>query len=411
MTTAKVNQELEPRTVVIFDICSSTAILEGLVLTEHLGRWRDLLIRLKEFIESEIKPLTGEVYKFLGDGWVLLFPSSVTGIQLLNFLEKLADCYGTQAKDLVVPVLESTPAVMGLTFGVDCGRLVALHMNHTVEYVGRAINVAARLQNATKEDDRSPAYKLLMSKAAYNALAVPPDWKATECKRSLRNIRGNEPCECMKIHLGLAQEITDATQMTERTPIAQSARSENKAIRMECPACHLKFTYQQKMHKNDRIKAIKCPGCGKRLYLEQTSGEFTLKLRKSVPEKVLCPCGEINIVRVDPVIGSSVIQNCKSCGEQLRVYRTKQGVQRKLVRLQSPKLTDEFLQTVKKGMGSQPWPHGRAEEVARQLGVPEGLVRIAVQMLIRKGVFKPQIDGILYVPEQNGKTQQKLKTG
>ena len=36
-------------------------------------------------------------------------------------------------------------------FGIDAGELIRLELNGQVEYLGRAINVASRLQSYTKE--------------------------------------------------------------------------------------------------------------------------------------------------------------------------------------------------------------------------------------------------------------------
>ena len=60
------------------------------------------------------------------------------------------------------------------------------------EYIGRALNVACRLQAAIKDADDSPAYKALVSNAAFNkyfttARKLVKAWKV---KRTLRNIRG-----------------------------------------------------------------------------------------------------------------------------------------------------------------------------------------------------------------------------
>jgi len=56
------------------------------------------------------------------------------------------------------------------------------------EYVGRALNVACRLQAAIKDNDNSPAYKALVSKAAFNDYftSVPKRVKVWKVKRTLR---------------------------------------------------------------------------------------------------------------------------------------------------------------------------------------------------------------------------------
>jgi hypothetical protein len=49
-------------------------------------------------------------------------------------------------------------------------------------------------------------------------------------------------------------------------------------------------------------------------------------------------------------------------------------------------------------MGDQPWPPGRSAEVRAKLGLRRQVVDYAIKRLIADGVFKPQIDGVLYEP-------------
>lgn len=57
-------------------------------------------------------------------------------------------------------------------------------------------------------------------------------------------------------------------------------------------------------------------------------------------------------------------------------------------------------------MGPQPWERGQAQIVAGLLDVSPRLMGRATQELIRRGVFKPQIDGRLYALE-SGKEAPK----
>jgi hypothetical protein len=58
------------RHVVVFDICSSTIILEDLKQTDNLREWRNLLMRMQAHLFSPERNF--ETYKFLGDGWIIL---------------------------------------------------------------------------------------------------------------------------------------------------------------------------------------------------------------------------------------------------------------------------------------------------------------------------------------------------
>ena len=74
----------EKRTVVFFDICSSSNVLEDLILSENLRSMRDLILSIRAFIKKEALRQGFEVYKFIGDGWVLLFPQDASGESLVT---------------------------------------------------------------------------------------------------------------------------------------------------------------------------------------------------------------------------------------------------------------------------------------------------------------------------------------
>ena len=202
MTTDIDDLEVLERTVVIFDICSSSTILEDLLLSENVRAFRDLIVSIKSFLKSEESKSKCEVYKFVGDGWVLLFPFQVDGIAVIAFMEALARLYAKKAKKYVIPCLQSTPTIMGLSFGVDRGRLVRLKMMNKIEYVGRPINIASRLQSAIKQKDNNPSSKVLFSKPSFNGLGLALGYRNAEVvHRTLRNIQGGNKYSCVKLRL------------------------------------------------------------------------------------------------------------------------------------------------------------------------------------------------------------------
>jgi hypothetical protein len=68
----------------------------------------------------------------------------------------------------ILPHLSHKPALVGITFGIDKGELIPLTMYGQQEYVGRAINIACRLQAAVVDKGRSPAYTALVSNRVYS---------------------------------------------------------------------------------------------------------------------------------------------------------------------------------------------------------------------------------------------------
>ena len=202
MTVESDNLDIQEKYAVFFDICSSSMVLEHLMLTNHLKAMRNLLICTKRFLNEESRTLGFEVYKFVGDGWVLLFPTQIQGDTLIPFLERLSCFFQAGFRKLIVPHLESLPRITGLTFGVDVGDLMRFVMLRRVEYVGRALNLASRLQSAIKDEDKEPQYKVLFSKPAYKKLKFPAHYRRIAyVRRTLRNILGGMENEYVKLTL------------------------------------------------------------------------------------------------------------------------------------------------------------------------------------------------------------------
>jgi class 3 adenylate cyclase len=192
------------KTVVFFDICSSTAILEDLLRTENIRTWRNVLIGLKKWLLEQQGNIEFEIYKFLGDGWILLFDDEkVTPGKLIELLKGLCREYESLYQKKVFRILGVKIPNVGLTFGIDEGTLLKIVMNQHAEYIGRPLNVAARLQGSIKQKDSSPEGKLLISKNAYVRLGIDKlgGYTGKLVSRKLSNIAGGENYQVRKIVL------------------------------------------------------------------------------------------------------------------------------------------------------------------------------------------------------------------
>jgi class 3 adenylate cyclase len=190
--------------VVIFDIAYSTAILEDLIRTENLDAWQKVLGQLKRFFWSE-KIGRKQMYKFLGDGWILLFEDGeLSGKQVLELLEKLSAKYEELFNLHVASVLSNMPPAIGLTFGIDEGSLVEIIMNNQREFVGRALNVAARLQGATKAMKEPAPGLLLISNNAFSRLELAVKHETVEC--DLANVVGGRRYRARKVRISEVEE-------------------------------------------------------------------------------------------------------------------------------------------------------------------------------------------------------------
>ena len=138
--------------VVAFDMCSSSDIVDDLTKTGNVPPLSTFFTDLRRYLAREQKrTIRFDLYKFTGDGWLLLFPASTDGERLLSFLESLSLFFAVAFRRCLLPHLSHKPAIVGISFGIEKGELVPIMMDGQQEFVGRAINVACRLQGALKD--------------------------------------------------------------------------------------------------------------------------------------------------------------------------------------------------------------------------------------------------------------------
>jgi class 3 adenylate cyclase len=194
--------------VVVFDICSSTVILEDLLRTNSERYWRDLLLLVKEHLRQKQARCGFELYKFLGDGWILLFDperKKESVEHVVPVMQELIRFFEREYVKLVRDRLEKRPAVEGLTFGIDRGRLIRMKMNHSIEHVGRPINIAARLQGAVQDKDKTPQGKALMTNSLFTDFKpFTKGLTSTSVERDLRNLAVPK-VKCWKITLSASK--------------------------------------------------------------------------------------------------------------------------------------------------------------------------------------------------------------
>ncbi len=174
-----------------------------------------------------------------------------------------------------------------------------------------------------------------------------------------------------------------------------------------CPNCSAPIHYRQRA-KKDGYKSILCRQCGAKYVSTYENGQVVLQPRTPVEENIECPsCAEPALVPLDPMPGSAIELHCDSCGTYLRVFRTPSGIGVRVIRAAptpEPVPDEDILKRVEEAMPAQPWPKGTTKQVAAQLELSTRVTSRAVDELIRRGVFKPQIDGQLYetdeLPEQ-----------
>jgi transcription elongation factor Elf1 len=135
---------------------------------------------------------------------------------------------------------------------------------------------------------------------------------------------------------------------------------------------------------------------------EYQGGQFMLQVRTPRPETFTCPaCKQEKSAAVDPVPGAQQSSSCTRCGAELRISSTHAGVSVDHAIANEPaeeSCDEEFLQKVREAMPAQPWPTGAARLAANRLGVSPRRLSVAIDQLVKRGVYKMQVNGALYEP-------------
>jgi hypothetical protein len=178
--------------VFVFDICSSTNMMEDAQITSSLDSYTSMIKDIKNFLKKVENDYNFEIYKFLGDGFILLFDHSVTPEKIYKFSEELVDIVGKIISIYIKDHIQNTELPRkGITIGVDSGILDKSEN----EYVGRAINIACRLQG--KLDATDSVNRIIISKKIYSIIKDIAIKKQFEYKpKTLKNVNGGKEVPC-----------------------------------------------------------------------------------------------------------------------------------------------------------------------------------------------------------------------
>lgn len=133
---------------------------------------------------------------------MLLFEYDCSGVDFFDFLMRLCAKYKQLYIKMIKPILETDEVGNeGLTFGIERGSLIKIKLNRNIEYIGRPINIACRLQASIRDGDQGPQNKAIISSHFYNSLTykIDNDFHCIRVKRKLKNIIGGSSYNCVKI--------------------------------------------------------------------------------------------------------------------------------------------------------------------------------------------------------------------
>ena len=237
--------------VLVFDICSSTLFIDDLHQNGKVDNYTLLTVAINKFLSFKIEKYRFQKYKFLGDGYILLFEGDTRIDDILFFVLELTFSTEYVIDWFINNFIESKNIPRkGITLGIDKGEIFLANSNDSnqEEYIGRPINIACRLQSSLTEKDH--ANKLLMSFKLYNEIENYLLKKACiERERVLKNIRENKSLRCYEFNPEFFREfdieiIRNPTEKLRK--IIEEERSELKL-----------FQRLNQEIKKERVKYIK----------------------------------------------------------------------------------------------------------------------------------------------------------
>lgn len=134
-----------------------------------------------------------------------------------------------------------------------------------------------------------------------------------------------------------------------------------------------------------------------------------------IPESLLketfncSSCNIVNEIEISNIPFTKEVFSCKNCGEKIRVTRQlEMGLSissfgpSQIEKISTPppqnvEITEELLDKVKNATPNQPWPEHVHKAIAEKIGISNRTALRCLTELIERGIFNPQINGIVYV--------------
>ena len=183
-------------------------------------------------------------------------------------------------------------------------------------------------------------------------------------------------------------------------PPKAERRAKKENVKLTCPKCAADMVYKQR--SSGGCKPIQCSACSAKFISISNEGGFALEDRESKKELVKCPeCTFENEILLDNSPGAFLKCKCSKCSNFFNISRnpkSRELIIRNTKETILKQLNADTIESIRKELPAQPWPKGTHFAVAQKLGLPPKLVTRATDELIKKGVFVPQVDGVLYAP-------------
>ncbi len=186
--------------VIVFDLCSSSNILEAIQKKDKLRVWRKFWKKTYNYLfkisASQSKCI---IYKFVGDGFILLYRPRYKK-KIISFCEKIKNYMNKEINLIIKDYLRDYSGRTGITIGIDKGKLIKMMLHGKAEYMGKPINVASRLQSLLKLPEN--ANKILVTKNLQSE--IKDQLKNKDYKEKievLHNLYDNKEIPCIEIEI------------------------------------------------------------------------------------------------------------------------------------------------------------------------------------------------------------------
>ena len=112
-------------TILTFDICSSTSIIEDLHRTGTVANYMEIIENIIKFLKKNENKYSCKIYKFLGDGVRLSFDENVDIDRILEFSVRLTNDSNISLNKFVEKYIETSSSLprKGITTGIDKGKI------------------------------------------------------------------------------------------------------------------------------------------------------------------------------------------------------------------------------------------------------------------------------------------------
>lgn len=187
------------KTIFVFDVCSSTTIVEDLHITGLVKHYNEMIKSLNDYLEEKSKKVKFQIYKFIGDGFILTFPGEIEMETILRFAKDLIDTCNQKITNLIDEYTESIVLPRkGITIGMDKGIVHQFELNEKIEFIGRALTLACRLQSS--QESPKVVNSILMSVSSYSEIKDQKIKQYCEKReRTFKNITGNKKIKCYEL--------------------------------------------------------------------------------------------------------------------------------------------------------------------------------------------------------------------